>query len=181
MTTLAANSIYRYKFSEGILQLIGEFSSTHKYDEPVQFREEWDIFVELHKEHLNREKMRLSSIGYDGNVDEKMYKSARYYFKNKSEAKKEPKKRRKYVTIDKSFLGDMDKHITEVAFVQELKPAHAYNNFISDDKYSSKMENIIQDLMDDYDLEEVVVEKKISKTYKNRYFIQQKSKEKKDN
>jgi hypothetical protein len=62
-----------------------------------------------------------------------------------------------------------------------LKPAHAYNNFISNDKYSSKLENITQDLMDDYDLEEVVVEKKISKTYKNRYFIQQKSKGKKDN
>ena len=181
MTTPAANSIYRYKYSEGILQLIGEFASTHKYDESVQFREECDLFIEENKDQLDREKVRLTSLGYDGNTDEKMYKSARYYFKNKATARKEPKKRRKYVTIDKSFLGDMDKHITEVAFVQELKPAHAYNNFISNDKYSSKLENIIQDLMDDYDLEEVVVDKKIGKTYKNRYFIQQKSKGKKNN
>jgi hypothetical protein len=110
-----------------------------------------------------------------------MYKSARYYFKNKPTAKKEPKKRRKYVTIDKTFLGQMDKHINEIAFVQDLKPAHAYNNFISDDNYSSKMDEIIQDLMDENDLEEAAVEKKICKTYKNRYFIQQKSKGKKDN
>ena len=75
----------------------------------------------------------------------------------------------------------MDKHINEIAFVQDLKPAHAYNNFISDDKYSSKMDEIIQDLMDENDLEEAEVEKKICKTYKNRYFIQQKSKGKKDN
>ena len=170
MTTLAANSIYRYKFSEGILQLIGEFTNTHKYDEPMQFREEWDLFVEENKDQLNREKIRLSSLGYDGNVDEKMYKSARYYFKNKSTAKKDPKKRRKYVTIDKSFLGDMDKHIAEVAFVEDLKPAHAYNNFISNDKYSGKMDDIIQDILDDHDLEEVAIEKKICKTYKNRYF-----------
>lgn len=175
------SQIFRYKFSEQIHCLIGEFSSTHKFDEPIQFREEWDLFVIENKEQLEREKNRLVSIGYDKNVDEKMYKSARYYFKNKPTAKKEPKKRRKYVTIDKTFLGQMDKHINEIAFVQDLKPAHAYNNFISDDKYSSKMDEIIQDLMDENDLEEAAVEKKICKTYKNRYFIQQKSKGKKDN
>ena len=175
------SQIFRYKFSEQIHCLIGEFSSTHKFDEPIQFREEWDLFVIENKEQLEREKNRLVSIGYDKNVDEKMYKSARYYFKNKPTAKKEPKKRRKYVTIDKTFLGQMDKHINEVAFVQDLKPAHAYNNFISDDKYSSKMDEIVEDLMDENDLEEAEVEKKICKTYKNRYFIQQKSKGKKDN
>jgi len=62
-----------------------------------------------------------------------------------------------------------------------LKPAHAYNNFVSDDKYSSKMDGIIEDLQDEHDLEEVEIEKKICKTYKNRYFIQQKSKGKKLN
>ena len=182
MSAIAAPSqIFRYKFSEQIHCLIGEFSSTHKFDEPIQFREEWDLFVIENKEQLEREKNRLVSLGYDKNVDEKMYKSARYYFKNKPTAKKEPKKRRKYVTIDKTFLGQMDKHINEVAFVQDLKPAHAYNNFISDDKYSSKMDEIVEDLMDENDLEETEVEKKICKTYKNRYFIQQKSKGKKDN
>ena len=43
------------------------------------------------------------------------------------------------------------------------------------------MDEIVEDLMDENDLEEAVVEKKICKTYKNRYFIQQKSKGKKDN
>ena len=182
MSAIATQSqIFRYKFSEQIHCLIGEFSSIHKFDEPIQFREEWDLFVIENKEQLEREKNRLVSLGYDKNVDEKMYKSARYYFKNKPTAKKEPKKRRKYVTIDKTFLGQMDKHINEIAFVQDLKPAHAYNNFISDDKYSSKMDEIVQDLMDENDLEEAEVEKKICKTYKNRYFIQQKSKGKKDN
>ena len=182
MSTLAAtNNIFRYKFSEQILQLIGGFSSTHKYDEPIQFREEWDLFVIENKDQLDRERRRLTSIGYNGNIDEKMYKSARYYFKNKSTAQKEHKKRRKYVTIDKAFLADMDKHITEVAFVEDLKPAHAYNNFISNDKYSNKMDNIIQDILEDHDLEEAAIEKKICKTYKNRYFIQQKSKGKKVN
>ena len=182
MSAIATQSqIFRYKFSEQIHCLIGEFSSTHKFDEPIQFREEWDLFVIENKEQLEREKNRLVSLGYDKNVDEKMYKSARYYFKNKPTAKKEPKKRRKYVTIDKTFLGQMDKHINEIAFIQDLKPAHAYNNFISDDKYSSKMDEIVEDLMDENDLEEAEVEKKICKTYKNRYFIQQKSKGKKDN
>ena len=181
MSAIAQSNIFRYKFSENIHTLIGEFSALHKYDEPIQFREEWDLFVIENKEQLDREKNRLISLGYDKNIDTKMYKSARYYFKNKSTAKKEHKKRRKYVTIDKAFLADMDKHISEVAFEQDLKPAHAYNNFVSDDKYSSKMDGIIEDLQDEHDLEEVEIEKKICKTYKNRYFIQQKSKGKKLN
>lgn len=181
MTTRTPTNIFRYKFSENVLAIIGEFTNTHKYDEPAQFREEWDLFVIENKEQLDRERNRLTLLGYNGNVDEKMYKSARYYFKNKSTAQKEHKKRRKYVTIDKAFLADMDKHITEVAFVEDLKPAHAYNNFISNDKYSGKMDNIIQDILEDHYLEEVVIEKKICKTYKNRYFIQQKSKGKKVN
>ena len=51
----------------------------------------------------------------------------------------------------------------------------------SNDKYSNKMDNIIQDILEDHDLEEAAIEKKICKTYKNRYFIQQKSKGKKVN
>ena len=103
-----------------------------------------------------------------------MYKSARYYFKNKKE-KKEVKKRRKYVTLDKTFLADMDRHILLVAFRQDLKPVHAYNNFVSDSIYSRKIDMVIQNLLDD-NWDEPAAECKLKKTYKNRYYIQQKNK-----
>ena len=177
----SSNKTFRFKFSEQFQCILEEFAKLHRYDNRHIFKEAWEKWIELHDSEITQETTRLKTNGYEGAPLDKMYKSARYYFKNKSTAKKEPKKRRKYVTIDKTFLGQMDKHINEVAFAQDLKPAHAYNNFISDDKYSIKMDEIIQDLMDENDLEEVAVEKKICKTYKNRYFIQQKSKGKKDN
>ena len=74
MTTRTPTNIFRYKFSENVLAIIGEFTNTHKYDEPIQFREEWDLFVIENKEQLDRERNRLTLLGYNGNVDEKMYK-----------------------------------------------------------------------------------------------------------
>ena len=167
-------SIFRYKFDEAIINLINVFSSSHKDVDTIQFREDWNAFIKDNDSAINREKFRLIHLGYTGNIDAKMYKSARYYFKNKKE-KKEAKKRRKYVTLDKTFLADMDRHILLVAFRQDLKPVHAYNNFVSDSIYSRKIDMVIQNLLDD-NWDEPAAECKLKKTYKNRYYIQQKNK-----
>mgnify|MGYP001465795542 CR=1 FL=1 len=46
--------------------------------------------------------------GYEGDVLVKMYKSARYYFKNKSAEKKDVKKRRQYVGLTPEFREAVD-------------------------------------------------------------------------
>ena len=51
------------------------------------------LHAKTNKEIINLESDRLLRLGYTGNVGTKMYKSARYYFKNKSTKKKEAKKR----------------------------------------------------------------------------------------
>jgi hypothetical protein len=177
MSVPTASNIFRYKFDSPIVNLINEFSTTHKYDEAGQFREEWDEFIKDNKASIDREKQRLTNVGYTGDINNKMYKSARYYFKNKSTEKKETKQRRKYVTLDKVFLADMDRHISTVAFEQDMKPSHAYNNFVSDASYSEKLDDVMQKLLDE-DWKEPAAESKLKKTYKNRYFIQQKSSKK---
>ena len=177
MSVPTASNIFRYKFDSPIVNLINEFSTTHKYDEAGQFREEWDEFIKDNKDSIDREKYRLTNLGYTGDINNKMYKSARYYFKNKSTEKKETKQRRKYVTLDKVFLADMDRHISTVAFEQDMKPSHAYNNFVSDASYSEKLDDVMQKLRDE-DWKEPAAESKLKKTYKNRYFIQQKSSKK---
>ena len=174
MATLTTSNIFRYKFDSPIVNLINIFAATHKYDDSSQFREEWDEFIKDNKASIDREKQRLINLGYTGDINNKMYKSARYYFKNKSTEKKETKQRRKYVTLNKGFLADMDRHISTVAFPQEMKPAHAYNNFISDATYSEKLDDALQKMLDN-DWKEPAAESKLKKTYKNRYFIQQKS------
>jgi len=168
MSALTTSNIFRYKFDSPIVNLINTFTTTHKYDDASQFRDEWDEFIKDNKASIDREKQRLTNAGYTGDINSKMYKSARYYFKNKSTEKKKSKQRRKYVTLNKGFL------ILTIAFQQEMKPAHAYNNFISDATYSEKLDDVIQKLLDN-DWKEPDAESKLKKTYKNRYFIQQKS------
>ncbi|RZD42437.1 MAG: hypothetical protein CXT73_03010 [Methanobacteriota archaeon] len=108
MSALTTSNIFRYKFDSPIVNLINTFTTTHKYDDASQFRDEWDEFIKDNKASIDREKQRLANVGYTGDINSKMYKSARYYFKNKSTEKKETKQRRKYVTLNKGFLADMD-------------------------------------------------------------------------
>ena len=103
-----------------------------------------------------------------------MYKTVRYYLKNKSLEKKEPKKRRKYVTLDKEFLEKMDDHILQVAMVDNMKPAYAFNNFTSLPDNMRLVDEQIKTMMEK-DITEVEANNKIKKTYKNRYYLQQKN------
>jgi len=66
----------------------------------------------------------------------------------------------------------MDIHIKEVALPENLRPAYAYNNFISDGKHMLLL-NEVETVLEDAGLDGVATEAKIKKTYKNRYYIQQ--------
>ena len=65
-----------------------------------------------------------------------MYKSARYYFKNKSNEKKKAKKRRQYIGLEPEFRDAIDEHIENVSIRQEFKPQDGFINFLDDTKYS---------------------------------------------
>ena len=166
--------IFRYKFSPNFVALLVDFASVHRYDDSLTFREAWSEWTECNSENVLRETNRLIMAGYKGDVEIKMFKSVRYYFKNRSTSKKESKARRKYVNLNKKLLADMDAHIKNVAFCEDFKPAHAYNNFISSIKYCEHLE-VERNRLFDNDWQEYDVESKIKKTYKNRYFIQQKN------
>ena len=128
----AASSIktFRFKFSNNFLPFIEEFARLHRYDNSKLFRENWDAWIKEHSEVINREKYILESSGYEGNVLVKMYKSARYYFKNKSTEKTKPKKRRQYIGLDRDLLDAIDTHIDNHALKNRLKPANALVNFL---------------------------------------------------
>ena len=86
------------------------------------------------------------------------------YFKNKSGEKKDQKKRKKYIRLDKNILNMMDIQIKRF----DGKPSDGFTNFIENiDSYFQKVEKekINAMLKDEANL------KKIKKTYKNRYFL----------
>jgi hypothetical protein len=98
-----------------------------------------------------------------------MFKSARYYFRKKSTVKKEAKKRREYISIDKNLLRIIDEDITTNMRIKELKPSEYFENFSKERDELIKDELLRMVNMDIRD--EDLIKEKIKKTYKNRYFI----------
>tara|TARA_Y100000813_G_C24162362_1_gene352619 strand:+ start:2929 stop:3453 length:525 start_codon:yes stop_codon:yes gene_type:complete len=170
-----SRTIYRYKFSEEFLDNLQNFCRIHRYDDSKKFKDDWDIWIEENKDIIDMEKMRLKELGYTGNCEKKMYKSARYYFKSKSTGKNEPKKRRPYIGLDREFLDTIDIHIQSIS-EDNMKPAEALLNFLDKTEYSDIIRNEKLRLKS-YNLDDDEIRKKFKKTYKNRYFIMKKKKE----
>jgi len=165
-------NIYRYKFSERINELLLTFSKIHQYDDRKTFKEAWEIWSEDNKETLDCEIERLKEINYEGDIINKMFKSARYYFRKKTIEKKEPKKRRNYIGAQKEFLDTMDKHISiNIINNSHFKPSDGFNEFCLETSNKELLNEEIKRLqtMDIKDVNEI--KNKIKKTYKNRYFM----------
>lgn len=162
------SQIYRYKFSEHFLEELKSFASVHRYDEIPLFREHWDVWLTKNKEAIAREEHTLKTNGYAGDILEKMYKSVRYYYKNKSIEEKKPVERRIYISLNPKIRNDMDEHINSV--INKEKPAVAYENYIENIKYQAAYLTEKVRLMQ-IGVDEADAEIKIKKTYKNRYFM----------
>jgi len=160
---------FRFKFSQNFMPFLVDFSEIHRYDDPKAFKDHWDIWIKDNKEVINREINILRSVGYDGDVLVKMYKSARYYFKNKSTEKTNPKKRRQYIGLERDFLDSIDSHINDIALKNSMKPAKALINFLDAENNKEIIKKEIQRLKK-FNLDITEINQKFKKTYKNRYF-----------
>ena len=151
---------------------ISEFARIHRYDSKDDFMEAWSKWTGENGRLISAEQDRLSAIGFDGDIIKKMYVSARYYFKNKTDVDEAPKKRRKYVTIDKTFIKLIDQYInTAIQNGDEgiYKPANCFQEFIQENEEQTTI--LVRKLASDDNLENSDIIAKIKKTFKNRYFV----------
>ena len=172
MTT--SKKIFRFKLTETTIEYILAFSKKHQFDNRVDFKEAWKKFITDNEELINREKTRLKNLGYDGDIESKIYRSARYYFRKKDLTVKEAKKRRTYIACSESILKLIDEDIninmrnnnseSEINF----KPAIGYNKFI--ENYSKNYNDEIKRL-ETQNIDKDLIIDKIKKTYKNRCFV----------
>jgi len=162
--------IFRYKFSDDFVAELYKFSKIHQYDDRRSYKDAWSIWLEENSEIVEAECQRLGELDYTGNVLEKMFKSGRYYFRKKSTNKKEPAARRSYVSVDKSLLDTMDRHIASKMreFADGLKPSNAFIDYIG--IYNDIHNDFVSDLHKQGIMDPVEIQDKIKKTYKNRYF-----------
>jgi hypothetical protein len=162
-------SIYRYKFIETFTQELYKFSKIHQYDHRTDFKTSWNNWIEENDDIVCEEVRRLTNLGYDGDVLDKMFKSARYYFRKKSTEKKIPQKRRTYIGAQKELLDSMDKHIEENIRNEEYKPADAFESYCTENikLLTEEINRLVKTGLKD----SKEIKQKIKKTYKNRYFL----------
>jgi len=164
-------TIYRFKFTEDFMEELHNFSKVHQYDHRKDFKEAWVKWADDNEDIISKEVERLKSLGYlnDDIVDDKMFKSARYYFRKKSSVRPEPKQRRQYIVVDHELLDKMDFHIISNIYNDDYKPKTAFVMFCKE--YKVVLQQTILTMGEKGVFDAKIIEDKIKKTYKNRYFM----------
>ena len=161
-------SIYRYKLSTQITNELNTFVTINKYCIPQDFKENWDEWIKTKTELINIETTRLKKLGYTDSVVDKMYRSARYYLKNKSNIKENPSKRKKYIRLSREIKDNMDFHIDRI--IETMKPSDGLELFTN----LGMVKKLIKKEMEEKNINKDDMKNMIKKMYKNRYYIKQK-------
>jgi len=184
MTSASENNIktYRFEFSKLFINELSRFSKVHQYDERHTYKKEWSTWKSDAgiAEIMEMEKRRLEENGYIGNIEDKMFKSGRYYFRKKTattpttviekddetptatptasdpQTPKTPsassaKIRKPYITMSKQCIRMMDAHITTHSTTTKFKPSSCYDDFYNKEMTSPKMAAEIEKIIEKYD------------------------------
>jgi hypothetical protein len=161
--------IFRFQFTEAFMADLNKFAKIHQYDHRKDFKEAWINWTEENDDIIQEEVDRLNNIGYDGDILDKMFKSARYYFRKKSPIKADPQTRRQYISVNHDLLAAMDTHIRAIIRTNEFQPKNGFVSFClnNDQLVKATITQIFNQGINDGEL----IQKKLKKTYKNRYFM----------
>nr|QFG74893.1 MAG: hypothetical protein [Megaviridae environmental sample] len=160
------SKIYRYKLDDSIIDIISVFGKVYDDLPNKEFKEKWDDLLTDKKDVFDKERERLEKLGYTADIDEKLYKSCRYYYRKKQPIEK--KKRRPYTSCSTEFLTITDEFIKlQSRLHQDVKPSDIFTNF--QDIYKDLIEQELALLSNKLKKEDSMM--KIKKTFKNRCFI----------
>lgn len=180
----------RHTYSDEVVERLSSFAKIHEYDERKVFKEAWQKWIEEPdiKTLIGQEVSRLTSNGLTGDILERMYKSARYYYRKKGGCEDEivkPVIRKEYEglprsvlrTIDDYIHGEINRSILESEYGgNKQRPIEitAAKSFLS---FCKMHYHIISDMIPPTDekntnmREELKkVTDKLKKTYKNRFY-----------
>lgn len=172
---------YRFGFGKEFTDQLYEFSKIHQFDGRLDFKEAWSSWKEEPdiEALINWEIKRLNNDGYKGDIIDKMFKSARYYYRKKSPIPAEQPERKKYVGFPKTLLAEMDSDIkkqiaagyrgSDKSNIIEISPSDAFDNYCINHKMTILNEVNNMDRPINNSLVEVVTSR-FKKAYKNRFY-----------
>ena len=159
--------VYRFKFTPEIMNMLHEFAQIHKYDDKETYKEAWENWTKENEKIIQEEENRITKLGWSGNIKNKMHKSAKYYFRNKTNEEKEPKKRQKYTRVTIDLRMFIDRHLYSSIKDNAYKPSDGLKSFY--EQYGELIQEEYTSL-NKLGFSKEIVDEKIKKTYKNRYF-----------
>jgi len=187
---MVAYTKYRFDFSSEVGELLATFSDNHESEKYKVFQLSWSSWINKDdvREILTKECDRLQQEGYKGDIWDKMYKSARYYYKkralvNNKEDNNVIVKRSPNIKFSTNYLKQLQENI-----VSQLKNNITDKNLITlsqveaFDKFcTSNKKNIIEELQlikqKNGDLPHDII-KKVKKTFRNHFYNNRKNIEK---
>jgi hypothetical protein len=172
------NTIFRFNLSDEMVDALLDFSKMHQFDDRHAYADAWNEWKNTPhiSKILDNEIERLQNLNYKGSaesIENKIFKSGRYYFRNKSFVKAPPKPRGKYISVSKELICAMDEHIARGTINnngQTPSPAELFNEFCKRcvDILKIEIDRLVE--LEPFSEDPVLIISKIKKTYKNRAF-----------
>jgi len=171
---------FRFDFSKQTIDLLSVFSKEHGDEKCKQFQCSWRDWVntETIKKALQEEYSMLKNAGFKGDVYDKMFKSARYYYKKRNNNREKCDKKLPIQHTNRfssSFLKEMDETI-QLQLREEIKNNNGIekSQIVFFTKYCNIQQNgIVMELRDIKESKGAIpedIKEKLKKTYKNRFY-----------
>jgi len=128
--------IFRFNFETTVADELCSFAKINQHVDRAEYKEKWEEWLQENAELVSTEKRRLESLGYKGDVITKMFKSARYYFREKKTT--EPKQRGEYAVADKAMLEIIDEFLRGEICNPGFTPRKSFENFCQHHSVSKK-------------------------------------------
>lgn len=160
---------YRFKLNSEFLSTIKEFSLKYRNYDSRDFKKMFAEWVEINNIAICMEERRLVNLGYVGDFVKKIYKSARYYYKNKplSSTKYTRKTNVSYIPRNPEFYAVVENYILKY----NMKQSCLYNQFIHeiDPIIVSEISKEFKRLQT-FQLNDEECFKKVKKSFNNIYY-----------
>ena len=172
-------ALFRFTFGPEFIDKLSRFAKVHQYDDRKTFKEAWAAWIKDDDVSylINDEFKRLTNTGFKGDIMDKMFKSARYYYRKKSDTPKEPRERKEYVGFSKEILVEMDANIqaqlgSEKGVTKAVAPAKAFAHYCANYRHTIVSELTRENPeMSSWTRDEIEdMTNRFKKAYKNRFY-----------
>jgi hypothetical protein len=165
---------FRFQLGDNILSSLRPFAARHADLRSTEFTIQWEWWCKTNEVLIEAETVRLRKMGYDNDVLTKLYRAARYYFKN-CPPRLEPRRRINrcvYMTLAPQVLQAIDAHLRTFVSPDSAKPAALYAHFLATNTaLVPLLATEIERMRMQGGFDDAKALAKIKKTYKNRYFL----------